>query len=76
VGSRAEGRNGHRRGNAPLIRGVGSVQPRCHRLLDDLIRPLQQRRRNRQAEGLGGLEVHDKQQEAHVGEERVAEARH
>ena len=28
-----------------------------HRLLDHLIRPLQQRRRDRQAEGLGGLEV-------------------
>src|ERR1700681_2883600 len=27
--------------------------------LDDLIRPLQERRRDRQAEGLGGLEVDD-----------------
>src|SRR5882724_5141305 len=30
-----------------------------HRLLDHLIRPRQQRRRDRQAEGLGGLEVDD-----------------
>jgi hypothetical protein len=29
------------------------------RLLDDLIRPQQQRRRDREAEGLGGLEVDD-----------------
>jgi hypothetical protein len=29
-------------------------------LLDHLIRPLQERRRNRQAEGLGRLEVDDK----------------
>ena len=29
-------------------------------LLDHLIRPLQERRRDRQAEGLGGLEVDDK----------------
>ena len=28
-------------------------------LLDHLIRPLQERRRDRQAEGLGGLEVDD-----------------
>src|SRR6266849_1907212 len=30
------------------------------RSLNDLIRPLQERRRDRQAEGLGGLEVDDK----------------
>jgi len=46
----------------------GGFQPRAarpgspedpHSLLDHLIRPLQERRRDRQAEGLGGLEVDD-----------------
>src|SRR5262252_10945840 len=36
-----------------------TVQGEAHRLLDQLIRPLQHRRRERQAEGLGGLEVDD-----------------
>ena len=31
----------------------------AERSLDDLIRPLEERRRDRQAEGLGGLEVDD-----------------
>ncbi len=37
------------------VHGVGEA----HRLFDHLIRPLQERRRDRQAEGLGGLEVDD-----------------
>ena len=39
----------------PLVRGVGGP----HRSLDDLIRPLQERLGDGEAEGLGGLEVED-----------------
>jgi len=44
-----------------LIGLVHSVGPLfgSHASLDHLIRPLQERRRDRQAEGLGGLEVDD-----------------
>ena len=35
------------------------VSGEAHRLLDHLIRPLQECRRDRQAEGLGGLAVDD-----------------
>src|SRR5713101_4479913 len=37
------------------VHGVGEV----HRLLNHLIRPLEERRRDRQAQRLGGLEVDD-----------------
>src|SRR6266851_4683654 len=47
-----------------MSRGSAMVYPpaplnRFCRLLNDFIRPLQQRRRDRQPEGLGGLEVDD-----------------
>src|SRR5437016_2831842 len=45
----------HRRTDYPLS---GNLQPRGQ-LKTALTKPLQERRRNRQAEGLGGLEVED-----------------
>ncbi len=38
---------------------LGTIWAQTHSLLDHLIRPLQERRRDRQAEGLGGLQVDD-----------------
>jgi hypothetical protein len=35
------------------------INRRCRHLLDDFVRPLQQRRRDRQPERLGGFEIDD-----------------
>ena len=46
-------------GASPGSDVAAACQVREDGLLDHLIRPLQERRRHREAEGLGGLEVDD-----------------